>query len=168
MIVRPETASDRDAVRRVHATAFTTPEEAALVDALRAGASPLVSLVADEAGDVVGHVLFSPVTLPDHPQLRLMGLAPLAVLPERQRRGVGAALTRAGLERCREIGVGAVVVLGHPAYYPRFGFVRADAFGIGCPFVDAPSDAWMLLEIAPGHLCGAIGTTRWHAAFDAL
>ena len=168
MLIRPESPADRDAVRRVHATAFTTPEEADLVDALRAGASTLVSLVAEDAGEVVGHVLFTPAMLPDHPDRRLMSLAPLAVLPKRQRSGIGDALTRAGLERCREIGVGAVVVLGHPAYYPRFGFVRADAFGIGCPFVDAPSDAWMLLEIAPGHLCGAIGTTRWHAAFDAL
>jgi len=96
MIVRPEVASDRDAVRRVHATAFATPEEADLVDALRAGAEPLVSLVAEEAGDVIGHVMFSPVTLPGHPELRLMGLAPLAVVPSRQRSGVGGALTRAG------------------------------------------------------------------------
>lgn len=167
MIVRPELASDRDAVRRVHATAFTTPEEADLVDALRAGADPLVSLVAEEAGDVVGHVMFSPVTLPDHPELRLMGLAPLAVVPARQRTGVGGALTRAGLERCREIGVGAVVVLGHPAYYPRFGFVRADAYGIGCPF-DAPAEAWMVAELETGYLSGAAGTARWHAAFDGL
>jgi putative acetyltransferase len=168
MTVRPEAASDRDAVRRVHATAFATPEEADLVDALRAGAAPLVSLVAEEDGDVVGHVMFSPVALPDHPELRLMGLAPLAVVPGRQRSGIGAALTRAGLEHCREIGVGAVVVLGHPDYYPRFGFVRADAFGIGCPFVGAPADAWMLLELDAGHLRGASGTARRPAGFDAF
>jgi putative acetyltransferase len=168
MIVRPEAPSDHDAVRRVHAAAFATPEEADLVDALRAGAKPHVSLVAEEAGEVVGHVMLSPVELPAHPDRRLMGLAPLAVLPARQRSGIGAALTRAGLARCREIGIGAVVVLGHPAYYPRFGFVRADDIGIGCPFVDAPTDAWMLLELEPGHLSGASGTTRWHAAFDAL
>jgi putative acetyltransferase len=167
MIVRPEVASDRAAVRRVHATAFATPEEADLVDALRAGAEPLVSLVAEEAGIVVGHVVFSPVTLPEHPELRLMGLAPLAVVPARQRTGIGAALTRAGLERCREIGAGAIVVLGHPAYYPRFGFARADAFGIGCQF-EAPADAWMLLELEPGYLRGAGGTARWHTAFDGF
>jgi putative acetyltransferase len=166
MIIRPEREPDRDAVRRVHATAFTTPEEADLVDALRAGADPLVSLVAEDAGEIVGHVMFSPVTLPD-PRLRLMGLAPLAVVPERQRGGVGGALTRAGLERCREIGAGAVVVLGHPDYYPRFGFVRADAYGIGCPF-DAPAEAWMVAELEPGYLRGAGGTARWHAAFDGL
>ena len=167
MIVRPESPADRDAVRRVHATAFTTPEEADLVDALRADAEPLVSLVADDAGDIVGHVMFSPVTLPDHPELRLMGLAPLAVVPARQRTGVGGALTRAGLERCREIGTGAVVVLGHPTYYPRFGFARADAFGVACQF-EAPSEAWMLLELVPGYLGGAAGTARWHAAFDGF
>jgi putative acetyltransferase len=165
MIVRPELPSDRHAVRHVHTTAFTTPEEAALVDALRAGASPLVSLVGEDGGRVIGHVMFSPVTLPDHPDLRLMGLAPLAVLPAYQRRGVGAALARAGLDRCREIGIGAVFVLGHPAYYPRFGFVRADAFG--CPF-EAPAEAWMLVELEPGYLRGVTGATRWHPAFDAL
>jgi putative acetyltransferase len=168
MLVRLETPSDHDAVRRVHASAFTTPEEADLVDALRAAAKPLVSLVAEEDGEVVGHVMFSPVTLPDHPERRLMSLAPLAVVPTRQRSGIGAALLRAGLEHCREIGTGAVVVLGHPTYYPRFGFVRADDYGIGCPFLDAPSDAWMLLELEPGHLRGANGATRWHGAFDAI
>jgi putative acetyltransferase len=167
MIVRAEHPSDRDAVRRVHATAFTTSEEADLVDALRASTDPLVSLVAEDAGEVVGHVMFSPVILPDQPELRLMGLAPLAVVPARQRTGVGGALTRAGLERCREIGAGAVVVLGHPAYYPRFGFSRADAFGIGCQF-EAPAEAWMLLELDPGYLRGAGGTARWPAAFDGF
>lgn len=167
MTVRDERPPDRDAVRRVLTTAFETPEEAGLVDALRADADPLVSLVAEDGGDVVGHVMFSPVTLPGHPDLRLMGLAPLAVVPARQRGGVGSALTRAGLERCRDLGVGAVVVLGHPGYYPRFGFTRADAFGIGCPF-EAPADAWMLLELEPGALRGAAGTARWHAAFDGL
>ena len=167
MIIRPERDADRDAVRRVHATAFTTPEEADLVDALRAGADPLVSLVAEDAREIVGHVMFSPVTLPDQRELRLMGLAPLAVVPERQRGGVGGALTRAGLERCRELGAGAVVVLGHPDYYPRFGFVRADAYGIGCPF-DAPAEAWMVAELEPGYLSGVSGTARWHPAFDGL
>ena len=167
MTIRPETAADRDAVRRVHATAFDTPEEAALVDNLRATADPLVSLVAEEDGDVIGHVMLSPVTLPAHPDLRLMGLAPLAVLPARQRSGVGAALTRAGLARCRELGVGAVFVLGHPAYYPRFGFVRADAFGIDSPFGEV-GEAWMVAELEPGYLRGAGGTARWHAAFDGL
>lgn len=167
MLVRPETSADHAAVRHVHASAFRTPEEAALVDALRGGAGHLVSLVAEDAGTVVGHVLFSTVALPGHPRLRLMGLAPLAVLPAHQRRGFGAALARAGLERCRAIGTGAVFVLGSPAYYGRFGFARADAFGIGCPF-DAPAEDWMLVELEPGHLEGAKGTTRWSTAFDAL
>lgn len=167
MIVRDETAADVAAVRRVHATAFATPEEAKLVDALRAAARPLVSLVAEVDGEIVGHVVFSPVTLPDHPEVHLMGLAPLAVVPAHQRRGIGGALTRAGLERCRELGVGAVVVLGHPDYYPRFGFERAEAFGVGCQF-GAPSEAWMLLELEPGCLGAARGIARWHPAFDLL
>ncbi len=161
----PGTPADHAAVHHVHTTAFTTPEEAVLVDALRAGASPLVSLVAEDDGRVVGHVMFSPVTLPGHPDLRLMGLAPLAVLPTHQRRGLGAALARAGLERCREVDIGAVFVLGDPKYYGRFGFVRADA--IGCPF-EAPAEDWMLVELQTDYLRGATGPTRWHPAFDAL
>jgi putative acetyltransferase len=167
VIVRSEAEEDAAAVRGVYAAAFDTPEEAALVEALRAQAEPLVSLVAEAGGAIVGHVMCSPVTLEGHPALKLMGLAPLAVLPARQRVGVGSALTRAGLERCRELGAGAVVVLGHPEYYPRFGFSRADPYGIGCQFGPA-GDAWMLLELEPGYLRGATGVARWHAAFDGL
>jgi len=162
--VRAERGDDHEAVRALHQAAFETPAESALVDALRARAQPLVSLIAEDEGAVLGHILFSPVTLPGRPELRIMGLAPMAVVPARQRGGIGSALVRAGLEACRALGCDAVVVLGHPSYYPRFGFAPATTFGIGCEY-DAPAEAFMALELQPGCLDGATGTVQFHPAF---
>jgi len=167
MHVRPERPDDHASVRAVNLAAFDTATEADLVDALRAQANPVISLVAEADGAVVGHVMFTPVTWAEHPNLALMGLAPLAVAPAHQRQGVGSALVHAGLEACRVAGYGAVAVVGHPAYYPRFGFVRSDRFGIGCQF-DVPSEVFMLAELVPGYLEGRSGTIRFHAAFDGI
>lgn len=167
MRVRAEQGTDRTLVYDVNTSAFGRRDEADLVDALRARADPVVSLVAEVGGAVVGHVLFSPARLGGRPELLIMGLAPLAVEPRHQRRGVGAALVRAGLQRCRELGVDAVVVLGHPAYYPRFGFAPARRFGIGCDH-DAPEDAFMALELQTGVLAGATGTVQYHNVFRDL
>ena len=164
MHIRPEQPSDRAAIRAVNATAFETSEEADLVERLRDQASPLVSLVADDAGTIIGHILFSPVTLSGHADLKIMGLAPMAVLPARQRRGIGSTLVRAGLDACRRLGFNAVIVLGHAEYYPRFGFQPASRFGIGCEY-DVPDDVFMALELQPGILSRRTGTVRYHAAF---
>ena len=165
MVVREEESQDGQAVRSVNLTAFETAAEANLVDALRQQARPLVSLVAQEGAEIVGHIMFSPVSLASHAELNLMGLAPMAVMPAHQRKGVGSALVRAGLERCRARGVGAVVVLGHPSYYPRFGFQPSVRFGIVSEY-DAPPEAFMVLELQPGYLSGASGTVKFHAAFQ--
>lgn len=167
VLVRDEQHGERAEVRAVNLAAFDTPMEAGLVDRLRNEAQPVISMVAVEVEEVVGHVLFSPVVLSEHDDLRIMGLAPMAVVPEYQRKGVGSALVAAGLERCRKLGYGAVVVLGHPEYYPRFGFVPAARFGVRCAY-DAPEEAFMLVELQPGYLDGAQGTIRYHPAFDAV
>ena len=148
----------------MNTSAFETAAEANLVDALREQAHPVVSLVAEEGGEVIGHIMFSPVSLSGHPELRLMGLAPMAVAPAHQRKGIGSALVRAGLERCRQLGFGAVAVLGHPSYYPRFGFQPSARFGIGSEY-EAPPEAFMLLKLQPGYLHGVTGTVQFHAAF---
>ncbi len=165
VIVRDEQPQDARAVRAVNLAAFATAAEADLVDVLRWQARPVVSLVAEEGGEVVGHIMFTPVTLVGQPQLRIMGLAPMAITPAHQRKGIGSVLVRAGLERCRALGAGAIVVLGHPTYYPRFGFEPAVRFGIGSEY-DAPPDAFMLLELQPGHMHGTSGTVAFHAAFN--
>ncbi|GAB5519624.1 MAG: N-acetyltransferase [Rhodothermales bacterium] len=167
MTIRPETPSDHAAVFALNATAFPTDAEARLVDALRKQASPIVSLVAEQDGVVVGHILFSPVTLPHHPSLALMGLAPMAVHPQHQRQGIGGALVKAGLAACREMGAVAVIVLGHPEYYPRFGFVPASRFGIVCPY-EVPDEVFLALELTPDVLIDAGGTLQYHAAFGDL
>lgn len=167
MLIRPETENDRAATYRLNVSAFERSDEADLVDALRAQAAPIVSLVAQDGAAIIGHIMFSPVSLEDNPALNVMGLAPMAVAPEQQRQGIGSALVRAGLDRCKKLGVLALVVLGHADYYPRFGFEPASRFGLHCEY-DAPDEAFMAMELRPGALEGVTGIVRYHAAFDAV
>jgi putative acetyltransferase len=165
MPIRAEEQRDWPAVHAVNVSAFETPAEANLVDALREQAQPLVSLIAEDNGAIVGHIMFSPVSLSGHPGLKIMGLAPMAVAPAHQRKGIGSALVRAGLEQCQQLGFGAVVVLGHPTYYPRFGFSSSARFGIGCEY-EVPEEVFMVVELEAGCLRGASGKVRYHAAFS--
>lgn len=167
MLIRADQAGDRAAVHTVNLSAFETPAEADLVDALREQAEPIVSLVAEDHGAIVGHIMFSPVFLSGHLGLKVMGLAPMAVTPEYQRKGIGSALVRAGLEQCRQLGFVAVVVLGHPEYYPRFGFAPSTRFGIRSEY-EVPEQAFMAAELQPGALSGRTGTVKYHAAFAGL
>ncbi len=162
--VRPETEAERSAVFDLNVAAFPSPAEAKLVDSLRRSAEPYISLVATNGPDIVGHIMFTPVTLDAFSELKLMGLAPMAVSPALQRSGIGTMLVNAGLEQCRERGIGAITVLGHAEYYPRFGFRPASEWGIECEY-DVPDDVFMLLELSPGYLKDCKGTIRFHAAF---
>jgi putative acetyltransferase len=152
-------------VREVNELAFEQPAEARLVDALRAVARPTVSLVAVDDGRVVGHIFFSPVTI-EGPQgvSTAMGLAPMAVRPGRQNAGIGAALVREGLAACATLGERVVVVLGHPHYYPRFGFVPAATQGLSCEY-PVPDEVFMVTELAPGALRGRAGLVKYHPEF---
>ena len=114
---------------------------------------------------MVGHIQFSPVTLTDADDLQLVALGPLAALPDRQRRGIGSALVNSGIEECRRRGVHAVFVVGHAAYYPRFGFVQGARFGLSCEF-NVADDVFMVLELVEGALHGGAGVVRFHAAFQ--
>jgi putative acetyltransferase len=166
--IRVETAQDTAAVWAVERAAFDRPDEADLVGRLRASARPHVSLVAAMDQRIVGHIFFSPVTIAGAPpDLLSMGLAPLAVEPERQRTGIGSALVRAGLDACRALGARAVVVLGHAQYYPRFGFAPAVRFGLRSEY-EVPDEAFMALELVPGALSGVRGLVRYAPAFAEL
>jgi len=164
--IRSELPADIPQIHAVNAAAFETRLEADLVDALRQTADPLISLIADDGGRVVGHILFSPVTLSGQRDAQIMGLAPMAVLPDEQRRGIGSALVREGLTRCKDLGYGAVVVVGHRDYYPRFGFKPAAAFNLTCEY-DVPADVFMALELTPNYLRGKSGTIHYDSAFRA-
>ncbi|MDH3728051.1 MAG: N-acetyltransferase [Myxococcales bacterium] len=167
MRIRPEDPNDLAAVHAVNEAAFETSAEADLVDALRGKAQPLISLVAEVAGSIVGHILFSPVKLADQSGHMLMGLGPMAVIPQHQRQGIGSALVREGLKRCTESGCEAVVVLGHPAYYPRFGFVPASRYGVSSEY-DVPDDVFMIMELQPGSLRGVSGKVSYDEAFSGV
>jgi putative acetyltransferase len=165
--IRGERKEDFEGVRRVNEAAFGQPAEADLVDALRSGGAATVSLVAEVKGQIVGHILFSPVTVEGADDLKAVGLGPMAVLPEHQRRGIGSLLIRKGLEYCRKAGIQAVVVLGHPDYYPRFGFRRVSSWGLRCEF-DAPDEAFMAIELTPNALSSRAGLVKYHPAFSSV
>lgn len=165
---RPERPADILGIHAVHARAFPTGAEAALVDALRASGRLGPSLVvcdagADALGHVVGHIAFSPVSAPTHGGT---GLAPLAVVPEARRHGVGAALVRAGLEACRLAGYRFVVVLGDPAYYARFGFEPASKWGLSDEY--GGGDAFQAIELVAGAIPEGGGLVRYAPEFGEL
>ena len=155
--IRPEAPADIAAIRAVNRAAFPGPNEAALVDLARARGKAALSLVAVNGGAVLGHVLFSPLSL-EAPRPRAdavprgLGLGPVAVLPERQRTGIGSRLIRAGLDAARRQGYDYVVLLGDPAYYSRFGFRPARAFGLDGDYGDG--DEFQAVELRPGALAG--------------
>jgi putative acetyltransferase len=162
--VRLEQPVDATGVRELNDLAFGSPVEGRIVESLRA-APDCISLVAIKNDLVVGHILFTPVSLTPPAGLRVAGLGPMSVLPEHQRAGIGGQLIRAGLEACREHGYSAVVVVGHPEYYPRFGFEPAHTRGLTLPDFDVPQEVFMVVELHPGvreHLNGAV---RYRAEF---
>jgi len=167
IIIRAETTEDIPRVRRVNELAFGRTDEADLVDALRSIAQPYISLVAELNGQVVGHIFFSPVALEEaEDSLLILGLAPVAVLPEYQNRGIGSQLVREGLKECQRVGCWVVVVLGHPRFYPRFGFVQASRKGLRCEYPVADED-FMVAELRPNALRGR-GLVKYLPQFDGL
>lgn len=166
MPIRPATAADAAAVTSLVAGAFGQEAEARLVERLRAGGRLACELVAEEEGAIVGHVAFSPVRIgEDEGSGRWWGLAPLAVAPTWQRRGIGSMLVRRGLDAAAGAGVTLIVVLGSPAYYGRFGFRPAGELGLRCVYA-VPGDHFMACQPQPAAL--PAGTVHYDAAFDGL
>lgn len=168
MIIRREEPQDIAAIRFVNEQAFGGSAEANAIDALRDRGAATLSLVAVSGDRVVGHLFFSPVTIesPDRSWPGL-GLAPLAVLPDCQRQGIGTALMNAGLEECRQLGHERVIVLGHPDYYPRFGFERASRYRVRFEF-EAPDEACMVLALQPGAFEGISGVAKYQPEWSGV
>jgi putative acetyltransferase len=161
-LIRRERPSDAAAIRAVNLAAFEGTEEADIVDRLRAAGGRQLSLVAEIGDAPVAHILFSEVTVGEAEEATTgMGLAPMAVLPTHQSRGIGSALVRRGLEILRGQGCPFVIVLGHPAYYPRFGFTPAARHGITTEYDGVPDEAFMVLELTAGGLESVAGVARY-------
>jgi predicted N-acetyltransferase YhbS len=168
LLVRQEQEKDHEAVYQVVKTAFETMEladgdEQDLVNRLRKGEAfiPELSLVAECDGKIIGHILFTKMKIGAHPSL---ALAPVAVLTEYQNQGVGGKLIVAGHRIARELGHDSVILVGHPAYYPRFGYKLASKWGIKAPF-DVPDEAFMALELVEGGLTGVSGMIEYAPEF---
>ena len=166
--IREEHPRDIKAIREVNERAFGRLQEAKLVDKLRENCGELLSLVATIREQVVGHILFSPVVIEDeNRKIEGMGLAPMAVLPEYQRRGIGSALVRQGLTVLAECGCPFIIVIGHPDYYPRFGFEPASLYSISSEW-DVPDEAFMILIFDGEVLQDVSGTAFYRPEFSAV
>ena len=162
--VRDETPQDFAAIRRVVTSAFGRDGESKLVDALRDEGYARLSLVAESDGEVVGHILFSDLAIvaPDATH-RALALAPLAVGPAQQRQGIGSSLVREGLRCLTEAGHRIVIVLGHPAYYPSFGFSPELARQLSSPYAGS---SFMALELVEGAMNGVRGNVEYPPPFS--
>lgn len=160
-MIRHARASDRAAIYQVEAAAFGRPDEAELVERLRADGDVVFELVEETDGEILGHILFSRLWA-DRADL-FVALAPMVVRPDLQRTGVGGRLIRAGLEACREFGAHGVLVLGHLDYYPRFGFSHAAAAKVSSPYSASP--AFMALALEDGAFDRPL-TVAYPAAFE--
>ncbi len=164
--IRAERPEDAAAIRRVNELAFGQSAEADLVERLRHACDAGLSLVAEDDG-IVGHILFTPVTVKGTAGVVVgMGLAPMAVLPDRQRRGVGSELVRRGLEILRERGCSFVVVVGHPEYYPRFGFEPASKHRLVSQWVGIPDPAFMVLVLNADGMASVSGVAKYRDEFN--
>jgi putative acetyltransferase len=165
--IREEEVRDIGAIRNINEAAFDGPAEANVVDKLRQVCDECSSVVAVDGDEIVGHVMFSPATIENGDGvIRGMGLAPMAVLPGHQRRGIGTALIERGLEMLREKGCPFVIVLGHADYYPRFGFVPASRYNLESQWEGIPDEAFMILVFDQKSLEGVRGVAKYREEFN--
>lgn len=164
--IRSEKPEDIDSIREVNTSAFKQPNEADLVDKLRKNCNNFISLVAEVDDQIVGHILFTPVTIETkNGVIDGMGLAPMAVLPDFQKKGIGARLIEKGIEELKKSNCPFVIVLGHPEYYPKFGFKAASRYGIRSTW-EVPDEAFMILKLMDVDLSNYVGVARYRREFD--
>jgi putative acetyltransferase len=168
VIIRPETEKDYEKIKRVNDLAFGQKNEGLLVEKLRQTSNyiPALSLVAELNNEIVGHILFYPVSVhssgASYPTL---SLGPMAVIPAFQRKGVGRQMVFEGLEIAKSLGHDSVIVIGHPEYYPRFGFRLASKWDIKSTF-EVPVEVFMAIELVEGALQGKSGTVEYPKEFE--
>ncbi len=164
--IRQEAEGDIPDIRDVNRSAFDEVDEAHLVDDLRSEGYARLSLVAEEDGRIVGHIMFSEATIrTEETGVGALALGPVGVIPERQGQGIGSALIREALDRCARTGHRIVVLLGHPDYYPRFGFSAERAGNLSSAY---SGEAFMALELVPGALSGVVGEFEFAPPFGAV
>jgi predicted N-acetyltransferase YhbS len=166
MIIRREKEEDFNNIYEINKQAFDQKDESELIERIRAGKNfiPELSLVAEENGKIIGHILFSKIKIIGKKEFESLALAPMAVLPTYQNQGIGAKLIKEGLKKARKLGFDSVIVLGHKNYYPRFGFERASRWNIKCPF-EVPDEAFMAIELNVGALKERSGIVEYPREF---
>jgi putative acetyltransferase len=165
--IRKEEQKDYDLVRIVNDLAFGGVEEGRIVDKLRKACKKTLSLVAISDKKIVGHIFFSPAVIKfNNANIIGMGLAPMAVLPEFQKQGIGSLLVKEGLRRIRGTECPFIIVLGHIDYYPRFGFERASKYGLKCQWSGVPDEAFMALILNKSVMVGVSGVAKYRNEFD--
>ena len=165
-MIRPRRPADDAAIRLVNELAFKHAKHDGLIAALRRNGRVVAELVAEVDGEVVGHALFSPLTITSAGRSHeMIALGPIAVLPGHQGKGIGGELVRAGVDECKRLGYGAVFLVGHTTYYPRFGFLPARPFGI---IYDDGRDSFQVLVLQEGALDEITGTAHFAPEFDEV
>lgn len=168
--IREEKSEDIEEIRKLNEKTFMQTfgqaPEASLVDRLRENCPSILSLVAVQDDQVVGHIVFSPVKIEGDRTLDGMGLGPMAVLPEFQHRGIGSRLVQAGIEILKNQGSPFIIVLGHPEYYPRFGFELASHSGIRSQWDGVPDEVFMILILNENAISDISGVARYSSEFD--
>lgn len=168
LVIREERPGEVAAIHTLNVQAFGQPQEADLVDALRRNDGVLLSLVAERNHALVGHILYSPVSVVSHGESVMgAGLGPMAVAPTLQRTGIGSKLVEAGNARIRQQGHPFIILVGHPAYYPRFGFRPAKDYGFRCQW-DVPDEAFMALILDEARMKGVAGLVQYREEFSVF
>jgi putative acetyltransferase len=165
--IRDERTEDYEAVRKINDKAFGQLEEGNIVDKIRAACDEIISLVAVEGEKVVGHIFFSPAVINhDGNEIKGIGLAPMAVHPDCQNKGIGSLLVNEGIKRVKKTDCPFIIVLGHEKYYPRFGFERASKYGIKPQWKDIPNEAFMVMILDNERMAGVTGAVKYRKEFD--
>ncbi|GAB4406614.1 MAG: N-acetyltransferase [Microscillaceae bacterium] len=164
--IRPEEHSDFEPVRALNILAFNRTDEANLIDRIRDEKEylPALSFVAVFETKIIGHIMLSKITIGVHSE-GLVALAPMAVLPDFQNQNIGSQLVVHAIAEAKKAGLSAIVVLGHPNYYPKFGFVRASLKGITCPYEGVPDESFLVNELYDNSLEGISGMATYSPAF---